>query len=195
MPVIINKVKLKDKQDEKDPSVSNQIVVINVRKEEYFGIKPGQMGTIDRSKWGPYQFALKKVRDEVPAEAPKRSPNLSKPPGELHIPSLVKAFIKAAGGNSRAAIMLSVERSTLVHWTTERCKPQGSYADLLKWENLLELLSDEEKELLKPAYVQALEEAAKPKPKKKTPTKKAVKREGDKPARRGRSPKKTKEGS
>lgn len=60
MPVTINKVKLLENK----PEQPTRVKVVNIRKQYYGGIAPGEQGYVDFSVYDLNRFALKRVRDE-----------------------------------------------------------------------------------------------------------------------------------
>jgi len=167
----INSVRETDKEKAKDSQVSNRVKVINVSDREYAGIAPNEIGEIDVSKWGPYQFALKKVRSEPklkvekPASPAKEKEEEKKVQKKKAQPKkkqtkrqtrkassvknkliLLKAFVEAAGGTARAAILLSVERSTLIRWLNSTRLPRNAN---VSFDGLIEHLDELEKPIFK----------------------------------------------
>jgi hypothetical protein len=198
MPVIINKIKEKDMEDFKDNSKDNLVTVVNISDQDYAGIPPGKTGTIDFSRWAPYQFALKKLRKpnfsgqvindktiiknkkdtiEITGNSKKTRVVPKETILENELPSLkilLNAFSATVGGSDMAAVLLGIPPQQFRAVLASKVSKQNPHEYNL--DKLMEYLNEHEQAVFKQKIIEICQELqTKPQKQKKSTTKKEPK--------------------
>lgn len=143
MHIKVNIMSNKPRNDEKTIKVRNE------SKYQVADVKPNEVGIVSFNDYRSNTWALKRVREEEesveePAPIPVKEP-AKKPKGTTKR-ILIEAFIEAAGGPVRAALLLDVDRTLLSHWLKGKSNIHKATRDI-DYTTFVQLLDDLERQL------------------------------------------------